>query len=68
MTSAEEVLAMAKKLPREDQLRIARGLASEEREPASSARGLAAWHREIADRLEALERGEAEHIEILRRG
>jgi hypothetical protein len=30
-------------------------VASDEREPASSARVLAAWHREIADRLEALE-------------
>lgn len=62
MTSwAEEVLAMAKKLPREDQLRIAQRLVSEASAPSADVQ--AAWHQEIADRLEALERGDAELVD-----
>lgn len=63
MTSwAEEVLAMAKKLPREDQLRIAQRLQSDERD-ASAGQVQAAWNQEIAERVEALDRGDVELVD-----
>ena len=63
MTSwAEEVLAMAKKLPREDQLRIAEELKREASQlPAAQIE--AAWSDEIVRRVEALERGEVELVD-----
>jgi hypothetical protein len=63
MTSwAEEVLAMAKKLPREDQLRIAEAL-QKEATPLPAAQVEAAWNDEIVQRVEALERGEVEFVD-----
>ena len=64
MTSwAEEVLAMAKKLPREDRLRIAQELQNDAPDIARAVEVQAAWDDEIADRLQALDRGELELVD-----
>ena len=53
---------MAKKLPREDQLRIADELKNEAPQlPAAQVD--AAWNDEIVRRVEALERGEVELVD-----
>jgi hypothetical protein len=64
MTSwAEELLAMAKTLPRADQLRLAAKLQADSVADADPVEIQAAWADEIADRLEVVERGEAELVD-----
>lgn len=60
---AEEVLAMAKKLPREDRLRIAEELQHDAPDAGDASKIKAAWNDEIAHRLEALDRGEVEFVD-----
>jgi putative addiction module component (TIGR02574 family) len=61
MPTPEEILETALKLPKEQRLRLAEQLReSVEGEPQSDVE--AAWGDEIADRVEALERGEIETV------
>jgi putative addiction module component (TIGR02574 family) len=57
----EEVLEIALKLPKEQRLRLAEQLC-ESVQDESQTDVQAAWADEIADRVEALERGEVETI------
>ena len=58
----EELLAMAKRLPRDEQLRLAQRLQDEVDTIASDA-VRAAWYDEIGDRVDVLERGDAELLD-----
>lgn len=61
MPTPEEILESALKLPKEQRLRLAEQLReSVEDEPQSQIE--ATWGDEIADRVEALERGEIETV------
>jgi putative addiction module component (TIGR02574 family) len=57
----EEVLEIALKLPKEQRLRLAEQLCESVQDEAQTD-VQAAWADEIADRVEALERGEVETV------
>jgi putative addiction module component (TIGR02574 family) len=57
----EEVLEVALRLPREQRLRLAEQLCASVEDEAQSDLEIA-WAEEIADRVEALERGEVETV------